>query len=87
MLATLVRRYATSLAFVLRHQTLTLLTLAATMALTVYLYINTPKGFFPPDDSGFVGAYAAASPDISYQSMIGLAQRAAEIVAGRSRGR
>jgi multidrug efflux pump subunit AcrB len=81
MLAALVRRYATSLAFVLRHQTFTLLTLAATMALTVYLYIHTPKGFFPPDDSGFVGAYAAASPDISYQSMIGLAQRAAEIVA------
>ncbi len=29
------------------------------MALTVYLFIITPKGFFPPDDSGFVSAYAA----------------------------
>src|SRR5262249_39175278 len=64
-LATMIRRYGASLQFVLRHQFLTLLALAATMALTVYMYIHTPKGFFPPDDSGFIGAYAGASQDIS----------------------
>jgi hydrophobe/amphiphile efflux-1 (HAE1) family protein len=79
-LATMIRRYGTSLQFVLRHQFLTLAALAGTMALTVYMYIHTPKGFFPPDDSGFVGAYAGASQDISFQQMIVLVQRAAEIV-------
>jgi multidrug efflux pump len=79
-LAAMIRRYGASLHFVLRHQFLTLVTLVATMALTVYMYINTPKGFFPPDDSGFVGAYAGASQDISFQQMIVLQQRAAEIV-------
>jgi len=79
-LAALIRCYGASLQFVLRHQFLTLAALAVTMALTVYMYIHTPKGFFPPDDSGFVGAYAAASQDISFQQMIVLQQRAAQIV-------
>jgi multidrug efflux pump len=79
-LAAMMRRYGTSLGFVLRHQYLTLVVLAATMALTVYMYIHTPKGFFPPDDSGFVGGYAAASTDISFQAMAALQQRAAAIV-------
>jgi multidrug efflux pump len=79
-LAAMLRRYGTSLQFVLRNQFLTLAGLAATMALTVYMYIHTPKGFFPPDDSGFVGAYAGASQDISFQQMTVLVQRAAAIV-------
>src|SRR3984893_15144192 len=54
--------------------------LVGTMALTAYMYVHTPKGFFPPDDSGFVGGYAAAAQDISFQSMIVLQQRAAAIV-------
>ena len=79
-LAAMLRRYAVSLQYVLRHQFLTLVTLGATMALTVYMYIQTPKGFFPPDDSGFIGAYAAASQDISFQQMVVLLERAAAIV-------
>jgi hydrophobe/amphiphile efflux-1 (HAE1) family protein len=79
-LAAMIRRYGTSLRFVLRHQFLTLLALAGTIALTAYMYIHTPKGFFPPDDSGFIGAYASASQDISFQQMTVLQQRAAEIV-------
>jgi multidrug efflux pump len=79
-LAAMMSRYSTSLGFVLRHQVLTLLALVGTIALTVYLYIHTPKGFFPPDDSGFIGAYAAASQDISFQSMAALQEKAAAIV-------
>ena len=79
-LAGMIRRYGSSLALVLRHQFLALAGLAATVALTVYLYAHTPKGFFPPDDSGFIGAYAGASQDISYQAMIAYQQRAAAIV-------
>jgi multidrug efflux pump len=79
-LAAMISRYSVSLRFVLRHQVLTLIALIGTIALTVYLYIHTPKGFFPPDDSGFIGAYAAASQDISFQSMVALQEKAAAIV-------
>jgi hydrophobe/amphiphile efflux-1 (HAE1) family protein len=80
VLAWMLRGYSRSLAVVLRHRVLTLIGLAATMALTVYLYVNTPKGFFPQDDSGFIGGAAVASTDISFQAMIELEQRASEII-------
>ncbi len=79
-LALMARGYARSLAVVLRHRLLTLLTLAATVALTVHLYINTPKGFFPQDDSGFVGGVAVASTDVSFRTMVELQQRATDII-------
>jgi multidrug efflux pump len=79
-LAAMVRRYGASLQWVLRHQVLTLATLGVTMALTSYLYVHTPKGFFPPDDSGFVGGAVIASQDTSFQQMIVLQQRAAAII-------
>ena len=59
---------------------LTLLVFFATIALTVVLYIKTPKGYFPTDDSGFVIGATRASPDISFQAMLGLQQRLADIV-------
>ena len=80
ILAAMVRRYGTSLHIVLRHQVLTLIFLILTIALTVYLYIHTPKGFFPPDDSGFVGGYVEAASDTSFQSMIDMEQRVDAIV-------
>jgi len=80
VLARMTRGYSRSLAVVLRHRVLTLVTLAATIALTVNLYINTPKGFFPQDDSGFVGGAVVASTDISFRAMIELQQRATEVV-------
>jgi hydrophobe/amphiphile efflux-1 (HAE1) family protein len=80
VLARMMRGYSRSLAVVLRHRVLTLLALAATVALTVNLYVNTPKGFFPQDDSGFVGGVSVASSDISFNSMVELHRRASEIV-------
>ena len=38
--------------WVLRHQPLTLAVTLATMAATVFLYVNVPKGFFPQQDTG-----------------------------------
>src|SRR5258708_22624230 len=52
----------------------------ATIALTVTLYIKTPKGYFPTDDSGFVIGATRASADISFQAMLGLQQQLADIV-------
>jgi multidrug efflux pump len=72
--------YAWTLRSVLEFPLLTLLVFFATIALTVTLYIKTPKGYFPVDDSGFVIGATRASADISFQSMLGLQQQLADIV-------
>ena len=46
--------YRRSLEWVLRRQTLTLLTTLATLVATVWLYIIIPKGFLPPQDTGLI---------------------------------
>ena len=67
--------YARTLRVVSGFPFLTLLVFFATIALTVTLYIKTPKGYFPIDDSGFVIGSTRASADVSFQSMLGLQQR------------
>ncbi len=79
-LSRIVAFYARTLRVVLGFPILTLLVFFATIALTVTLYIKTPKGYFPIDDSGFVIGSTRASADISFQSMLGLQQRLADIV-------
>jgi multidrug efflux pump len=79
-LSRVVAFYERTLRFVLDFPFLTLLVFFATIALTVTLYIKTPKGYFPVDDSGFVIGSTRASPDISFQSMLGLQQQLADIV-------
>jgi len=79
-LSRMVAFYASSLRMVLGFPLLTLLVFFATIALTVTLYIKTPKGYFPVDDSGFVIGATRASADISFQSMLGLQQQLADIV-------
>ena len=51
-----------SLSWVLRHQPLTLAVTLLTMALTVYLYIIIPKGFFPQQDTGRIIGSIAGRP-------------------------
>ena len=72
--------YAASLDVVLRHRVLTLLVFLATIALTVELYVKTPKGFFPQDDTGLIFGGTRAAPDISFEAMKDLQQRATQIV-------
>jgi multidrug efflux pump len=79
-LSRVVAFYARTLRVVLGFPFLTLLVFFATIALTVVLYIKTPKGYFPTDDSGFVIGATRASADISFQSMLGLQQQLADIV-------
>jgi hydrophobe/amphiphile efflux-1 (HAE1) family protein len=79
-LAGMARAYGRSLAVVIRHRVLTLIGLVLTIALTVYLYVNTPKGFFPQDDSGFIGGVSVASTDISFRTMVELQQRATDMI-------
>src|SRR5580698_9885451 len=79
-LSRIVAFYARTLRVVLGFPFLTLMVFFATIALTVTLYIKTPKGYFPVDDSGFVVGSTRASADISFQTMLGLQQRIADIV-------
>jgi multidrug efflux pump len=79
-LSRIVAFYARTLRVVLGFPILTLMVFFATIALTVTLYIKTPKGYFPVDDSGFVVGSTRASADISFQYMLGLQQRIADIV-------
>src|SRR6195952_2866975 len=79
-LSRMVAFYARTLHTVLGFPFLTLVVFFATIALTVTLYIKTPQGYFPVDDSGFVIGATRASADTSFQSMLGLQQQLADIV-------
>ncbi len=79
-LSRIVRFYTWTLRGVLDFPFLTLLVFFATIALTVTLYIKTPKGYFPTDDSGFVIGATRASADTSFQAMLKLQQQVADIV-------
>ncbi|HXZ54962.1 MAG TPA: multidrug efflux RND transporter permease subunit [Burkholderiales bacterium] len=61
--------YARSLAWALAHGPLTMLILAATICLNVYLYVFIPKGFFPQQDTGRMGGFIQADQSTSFQSM------------------
>ncbi|MGB9071281.1 MAG: multidrug efflux RND transporter permease subunit [Terriglobales bacterium] len=72
--------YRRSLAWVLRHQPLTLVVTIATACLSVYLYIIVPKGFFPQQDTGRIGGSVQAAQDISFTAMSGKMQQFVDIV-------
>ena len=80
VLQRVVALYASTLDVVLRHRVLTLMVFLATIALTVELFVKTPKGFFPQDDTGLIFGGTRASPDISFEAMKDLQQRATRIV-------
>ncbi len=61
--------YGRTLRVVLRYQTITLLVAAATLVLTVVLYIQIPKGFFPVQDTGVIQGISQASQSISFDAM------------------
>ncbi len=61
--------YARTLKSVLRHPQLTLVITLVTIAVSVYLYIVVPKGFFPQQDNGRIGGAIVADQDISFSAM------------------
>ena len=80
VLGWVLRGYARTLDVALRHRVLTMLVMLATVAATVNLYIKTPKGYFPQDDTGLIVGSTQASADISFEAMSKLQQQALEIV-------
>src|SRR5712692_9112955 len=61
--------YRHALRWVLAHQPVTLVVTILVACLTVYLYIQVPKGFFPQQDTGRIMGQVQAAQDISFQSM------------------
>jgi hydrophobe/amphiphile efflux-1 (HAE1) family protein len=76
----MVAGYMRTLNAVLHHRLLMGAVMLATIAVTVNLYIKTPKGYFPQDDTGLVYASTRASPDISYDAMLKRQRQALDIV-------
>ena len=72
--------YARLLRIVLDHQPLTLVVALATLALTVFLYIDIPKGFFPTQDTGEIEAVSEAAQTISYTAMTQKQRALADVI-------
>jgi hydrophobe/amphiphile efflux-1 (HAE1) family protein len=65
----LLNLYEAGLKIVLRHRFITLMTMLGTIALTGYLFVLIPKGFFPEQDTGLIIGLSEAAQDISFQAM------------------
>ena len=59
----------------------------ATVAVTGWLFIVIPKGFFPEQDTGLILGVTEAAQDVSPDGMAALQQRCIALVAEGSRGR
>jgi multidrug efflux pump len=64
-----IEQYGKMVRIVLRHQPITLMVAAGTLALTTYLYIVVPKGFFPVQDTGVILGISQAPETISFIAM------------------
>jgi len=61
--------YRICLGWVLRHQFAVLVLTIATACLSVYLFKEVPKGFFPQQDTGRIQGSVQAAQDISFDAM------------------
>jgi multidrug efflux pump len=65
----IIDQYAAILRFVLKHQPATLVVTAGTLALTIFLFLVIPKGFFPVQDTGVLLGVSEAPAAISFPAM------------------
>ncbi|MGA3224561.1 MAG: efflux RND transporter permease subunit [Acidobacteriaceae bacterium] len=65
----IIAAYGRSLRWVLQYETPTLLVAAALLCLTIYQYIEIPKGFFPTQDTGTLQGVTQAPESISFAAM------------------
>ena len=72
--------YGKTLEVVLRFRGITLLVAAATLVLTVYLYVIIPKGFFPVQDTGVIQGVSEADQGVSFTEMTQLQRRLATVI-------
>jgi hydrophobe/amphiphile efflux-1 (HAE1) family protein len=72
--------YERGLRWVLRHQVVMLAVTVITLCLTVFLYIEIPKGFFPQQDTGSLSGNTDTSQDISFKALARIQDQMARIV-------
>jgi multidrug efflux pump len=61
--------YGSALHVVLDHAMPTMIVMALTMGVTVFLYVKIPKGFFPQQDTGRLQGGVQGQQHISFQAM------------------
>src|SRR6202011_5259871 len=76
----MLRGYDRGLDLALSWKRTTLLIFFATLALSVYLFVIIPKGFFPQQDNGLITSTSEASQDISFAAMTQLQEQLGKIV-------
>jgi multidrug efflux pump len=72
--------YGRTLQWVLKHQTATLLATVGALALTMYLYVIVPKGFFPVQDTGVILGISEGPENVSFASMSERQQKLAKVI-------
>jgi multidrug efflux pump len=77
----LLHTYDFSLKWVLRHQFLILLVTIGTVCLNAYLFYQTPKGFFPQQDTGRLNGSIIGDQDLSFAAMSKKMRTFTDIVA------
>ncbi|MDR3464558.1 MAG: MdtB/MuxB family multidrug efflux RND transporter permease subunit [Xanthobacteraceae bacterium] len=76
----IIEGYGRILNWMLDRQTVVLLVALATFALTAYLYVVIPKGFFPLQDTGVIQGISEAPQSVSYAAMAERQQRLASLI-------
>jgi multidrug efflux pump len=76
----IINTYGKTLAFVLRHQTETLVIAVLTLVATILLYIYVPKGFFPVQDTGVIMGVSEAPQTVSFDAMSKRQQALADVI-------
>jgi HAE1 family hydrophobic/amphiphilic exporter-1 len=76
----LLHGYERGLDIVLRHRFPTLCVFFATLALSVFLFVVIPKGFFPQQDIGLLSGVSEASQDVSPERMMRYQEALGEVV-------
>ena len=76
----LINFYRRTLDIVLRHQAITLGVFFATMALTIVMAIEIPKGFFPIQDTGLIQGFAEAAQETSPEQMMRLMHVVGDVI-------
>jgi len=73
--------YTRGLDYVLAHQRATLTVFLITVAVTVALYVEIPKGFFPQQDTGIIAGLSDGPQDISFAEMVRRQHALLDVVA------
>jgi hydrophobe/amphiphile efflux-1 (HAE1) family protein len=73
--------YTRGLDLALDHQRTTLAVFLVTVAVTVFLYVEIPKGFFPQQDTGIIAGLSDAPQDISFDEMVRRQHALLDVVA------